>query len=395
MITSCYSGDNIDDRLNAERMKDFSLTVSSSIIVSSSGVIEIDPSNVQRDFGKVSSVFLNRSYIELKTPKDIIIGSVSKMKISDGYILILDDRISKSAFLFKENGDFMFTVGNSGRGPGEHDAPIDIEFRDSKIFLTDRSFSIYEYDLNNRFVSKSEIPFFSHSMFMFNDGEMAFSNNTTGFEDLNFQIVFLDGSNISERFLRNTGSAISKYTSQQLTNNKAIHGDSFLFFPPWGTSIYQMSQNDVKLRYIIKSDNPIPDALLQEGQNLEGRQYEFTFLYNWPILETKSQILFRVLDKGSMLTIIHDKEKNTLNGYSGISDDLLYGGVSDFPIYSHDEYFYVPLEVEQLYSVKQELSKVTDQNLISELKEARPEVFELMERVNELSNPIIMRCEIR
>lgn len=394
LITGCYSGDNINDRLNSERMKNFSLSANSSLNISTSDPIEINPSNVERSFGSVSSVFLNRSYIELKTPQNIIIGKISKMKISNGFILILDDRISKSAYLFKENGDFMFKVGTKGRGPGEHDDPIDIEFRDAKIFITDRSFSIYEYDLSNRFVSKSEIPFFSHSMYMFADGQRAFSNNTTGYEDLNFQVIILDGSNITERFLKNTGSAISKYTSQPLSNNRSIHGDSFLFFQPWGTDIYQMSQDTVKLRYQIVSDNPIPEDMFREGRNLEEREGEYTFLYNWRVLETKNQVLFRVLHRGSMLTMIHDKERNTITAYNGISDDLLYGGVSDFPIYSHEEYFYVPLEVEQLYAVKQELADITDEKLISELKEARPEVFKLLEGMNELSNPIIMKCEM-
>lgn len=395
LITGCYSGDNINDRLNSERMKSFSLAANSSLNISTSDPIEINPSNVERNFGSVSSVFLNRSYIELKTPQNIIIGKISKMKISNGFILILDDRISKSAYLFKENGDFMFKVGKKGQGPGEHDDPIDIEFQGTRIFLTDRSFVVYEYDLDNSFVSKSEIPFFSHSMYLFDDGEKAFSNNTTGYDDLNYQIVFLDGSNVSERFLRNTGSAISKYTSQPLSNNRSTHGDSFLFFQPWGVGIYQMSQDTVKLRYQIVSDNPIPEAMLREGSNLEEREGEYTFLYNWPVLETKGQVLFRVLHNGSMLTLIHDKGSNVIRAYNGISDDLLYGGVSDFPIYAHEEYFYVPLEVEQLYAVKQELADITDEKLISELKEARPEVFKLLEGVNELSNPIIMKCEMQ
>ncbi|MBO3700402.1 6-bladed beta-propeller [Roseivirga sp. E12] len=395
LIAGCYSGNNIDDRLNTERMKNFTLVASSPRKLITSEAVELYPSQIDRTFGNVSEVFLNRSYIELNTPSHIIIGRVSKMKMSNGYILILDDRISKSAFLFRENGDFLFEVGVQGQGPDEHDELIDIEFRDSRILLMDRGFRVSEYDLNNRFIARSEIPFFSHSMFLFEDGKMAFSNNTTGYGDLNYQIIFLEGPKISDRFLRNEGTAMSKYTSQPLTSNQSVHQDSFLFFQPWGVDIFQMSGDSVELRYKIVSDNQVPTFLLQEGRNLESRQHEYTFLFNWPILESQKHVLFRVLHKGAILTLIHDKSTNKFSGYNGISDDLLYGGVSDFPIYVKDNHFYIPLEVEQLYAVKKELSGVKDKKLLRELKSARPEVFRLLEGVNELSNPIIMKCEIR
>ncbi len=395
LLTGCYSGNNVDERLNATRMKDFTFTSSPEQEVLGSSVYQINPSHVEKGFVDASEIYKNRSYIELKTPSGVILGDITKMKISNGLILVLDERISKSAYLFDSNGDYMFKVGRKGGGPGEHDDPIDIEFKGERIFLVDRSFNIYEYDLKNQFIAKQQIPFFSHSMYVFDNDEMAFSNNTTGYEDLSYQIIFIDGQEIIKRHSKNIGKAISGYTSQPLTNNRAIHGDSFLFFKPWDTKVYQMSNNQVELRYEIVTDNPIPQKILENSGMLLERELKHTFIYNWPILETENLAIMRVLDKGKITTLIHNKEKDMVRGYSGMSDDLLYGGISDFPIYANGNDFYVPLMVEQLYEVKQELSKITDKKLLAELREARPEVFKLMESINEISNPILMKCEIQ
>ncbi len=395
LISGCYSGDNLNERLNIERLESYKIAANSGFGISEDDIIEIDPSSVKPILGKASDVFQNRSYIQLKTPEDIIIGEITKVRVLDSLILILDQRISKAAYLFNVKGEYLFTVGVRGGGPGEHDEPIDIAIKDKRILLTDLRFSIYEYDLDNRFIKKQDLPFFSHSMYVFDDKSLAFTNNATGHDDLSYQIMVIKDQEISKRVLRNTGTFISKYTSNPIAYNRQVHGDAFLFSRPWGRDIYQMSKDEVKLRYRILTENPIPEGLTEDPRRFQSDGKDYAYIFNWPILETQDLILVRLAGNQKLTTLVYDKQQKSLKSFSGLADDLLYGGISDYPIYVNQEDFYIPLKVEQMYAAKQEVLAVTDQELLEELREARPEFFGLMKNITEISNPILMKCEIQ
>ncbi|MFT4851588.1 MAG: hypothetical protein ACJAS3_002221 [Roseivirga sp.] len=394
IVSSCYSGDPDVVRLSSERMKNFTISEESKIKVSESEKIYIDPTTVKLEIAKASDLFKNREYINLQTPDGIIVGQISKMKINNGRILILDALISKNAYLFDEDGKYIFTIGKKGGGPGEIDDPVDIELTDKKIYVIDRQFAVHEYDYQNEFIQMQKIPFFSHSVFAFNNETLAFSNNTTGFDDLSYQILFINEQNITQGALKNKGTAISQYTSQHLSYNKKVHGNSFLFSEPWGNIVYQMYSDKIEAKYEIVSKTPFPESLLNNPSQLSLDEFKYTFIYDWPILETNELIMLRAASNQKLMTIFYNLKLQTLKSYGAIEDDLLYGGISDFPFYVNDKSFYLPLNVEQLYAVKEEIEQIEDDQLLAELEQARPEVFMLLKNITELSNPILMKCDI-
>ena len=160
LMTSCYNGAKDSERLNSIRMKDFDLSSKEQIVIKNNAEVKIDPTQLKPNKAKASEVFRKRRYIELRTPNDILIGEVSKIKTSDDLILILDERISKEAYLFNNLGEYLFKVGSKGGGPGEHDDPIAIELTDSSIILVDRQFTVHEYNLQNQFISQTLFFFF-------------------------------------------------------------------------------------------------------------------------------------------------------------------------------------------------------------------------------------------
>jgi hypothetical protein len=56
-------------------------------------------------------------YIELKTRRDMPIGMVDIIEISDEYIFIA---FKGTAFQFTRQGDYLRSIGRRGKGPGEY-----------------------------------------------------------------------------------------------------------------------------------------------------------------------------------------------------------------------------------------------------------------------------------
>ena len=97
-----------------------------------------------------SSLYKGIKTILLETDKSCLIGSVSKMRVYDNYILILDRLIAKSLFVFDKEGHFIRKIGNIGQGPGEFARPYDftIDKENKTIYILDGSLQrINKYDI--------------------------------------------------------------------------------------------------------------------------------------------------------------------------------------------------------------------------------------------------------
>ncbi len=393
-ITSCYSGKE-NDQIGVNRLKAFSIMddADSSYSITENSTVELDLEKTSPKLPLASQLFTNREYIELKTPPGEIIGEISKMQIIDGGIVVLDRKISKKVYLFNKNGEFIHSVGKRGNGPGEHLEPLDFMVKNGLVIVTDRQFSMHAYDFENNFLIKMDLPFHGRSGFAFNDGTFAFSNNMSEEADVNYHLLMISNNVITKRLFNITFDALSRYTPSQIGFNPTVHNNSFLYYRSHGHEIYEVAQKRAKLRYRLVSDDMLPEKILKDMSSLENEAYDYTWIYNWPILETKDKVQIRAMHRG-LVTLIVDKKDNSITSYSGMEDDLLFGGIQDFPIYAYDNSFYVPINAEQLYDVKNQINRIEDPEQLKRLKEGREEAFKLFETVHEISNPIIMKCDI-
>ena len=88
-----------------------------------------------------SSLYKGIRTVMLETSKSCLIGSISKMRICDGNIYILDSHIAKSLYVFDMDGRFIKKIGSVGQGPGEYIEPRDftIDTENKVIYLLDAS----------------------------------------------------------------------------------------------------------------------------------------------------------------------------------------------------------------------------------------------------------------
>ena len=392
-VYGCFSGEQ-NHISSVDRLSNYEITENKiSVNTDHSLVTEIDSDTLNPEFALASESFINREYIELKTPEGIIIGEISKIQIEDEYMVIMDSKISKKVYLFKENGEFVHQVGISGSGPEEYLEPRDVNLKQGQIHITDRTFTVNVYDLNNTHLKRSYLPFFGRSSFIFDDGTTAYSNNKIEESETGYHLMMIKGKTLSNRLFPGTFKGLIKYTPSVISSNPEVHGDSFLYYPSHSNEIYSVHKDSIALKYRIVSSNPIPAEILGSFDRLSNEKYNYTWIFDWPDLETQDKTQIRI-SRGGVVTIFLDKYNQQVKAFAGIKDDLLYGGIMDFPLYTYGNKFYTPLHVEQMYSMKMKIKHIQDKELLAELREERPEVFRLMENIDEISNPIIMKCDI-
>lgn len=79
-----------------------------------------------------------RSNIYYGEHEDYLIGEVSDAKLKKDQVYIIDQRGTKILVLSKE-GELIQQVGRSGRGPGEYEKPVSLDFIDDELLVLDQN----------------------------------------------------------------------------------------------------------------------------------------------------------------------------------------------------------------------------------------------------------------
>lgn len=99
---------------------------------------------------KVSEIADTVEYLELKTPKDIIIAHIMDIiPVDDELIIYLRDGLYK----FTQKGEYIKTIGRSGQGPGEYSLiySIAVDLNKKEIIIADGGQVLF-YDLDGNFL---------------------------------------------------------------------------------------------------------------------------------------------------------------------------------------------------------------------------------------------------
>lgn len=117
-------------------------------------IIDIDKFN-NTDTINFSQIFNSYKVIPLETNDSCLIGSVSSIRFCNDYIVVLDQNVSQSVFLFDINGNFIRKIGAMGKGPGEYIIPYSITTNEDDneiMILDDASQRILIFSLNGEFI---------------------------------------------------------------------------------------------------------------------------------------------------------------------------------------------------------------------------------------------------
>lgn len=124
----------------------------------------------------VENIFDSVTYIRLSNDKDAVIGAVNQIIMLDSMIAIRDTYSSKSVKLFSITGQYIRTIGNQGRGPGEYIEPTFMQLIENDIAISDQyTQQILLYTLDGKFKRSYRVPFFAMKFHIFGPNQFLFN----------------------------------------------------------------------------------------------------------------------------------------------------------------------------------------------------------------------------
>jgi hypothetical protein len=125
----------------------------------------------------IGKLFSRVEIVPLQTNEQILLANCDGViQDPEGAYFVLDAKFA-SLMKFDKDGQFLFKVGNLGRGPGEFQGISDfnVDFVNEEIIVySSEDISLFIYDLNGVFLRSTKLNFYSSNFEMLGDSRYAF-----------------------------------------------------------------------------------------------------------------------------------------------------------------------------------------------------------------------------
>ena len=349
-----------------------------------------------------SSLYKGIKTILLETNQSCLIGSVSKMRVYDNYILILDRNMAKSLFVFDKEGHFIRTIGSIGQGPGEFVRPYDftIDKENQTVYVLDGdSQRILKYDITtgvfihsiqlDQSVRSRRIEYmggklYSDACFQEHSDDdylLRIIQESSGKEEGHYLNVMEYHKGISPTanitseeafYLRGNGNIV--FIQPFMDHIIAVSEDSIF-------SLFSFGDKDVLTAEEIKRAIKNNDFMFDEELRQKNKYYQ---LYSF--IEQKNWILIEYFKGSRMRKIFIDKQTNDVRIFTKSMDDLLIKEPSDDLVitktgcYDADGvYFYVmPHRMPQIQGLAQAGVFSPDLDKLEDLKNLKEDANQIL-----------------
>jgi len=303
-------------------------------------IINLDNSSINtNDVFLLSSIYKNIRTIILETNELCLIGSLTKLRVYDPYIIILDSDIAKSVLVFDLNGRFLRKIGSIGQGPGEFYHPNDftVDKNKKEIYVLDGMLCrINKYDLNtgkylssiilNKDIRSFNIEYVEGVLF----ADAYFNKHS----DNNYllRIIQDPSGKIVDHFVN-----VKEY-NKGLSNRSYIHNNVFhlrengnaVFFQPLMDKIIEITKENVSLFLEIKSKDLITADIIKTAIEKNSMSYMLDLMqYNKyfkisDFIENRNMILFNYQIGSNIRLVMYNKQTNVVRIILKRRDDLFY-----------------------------------------------------------------------
>lgn len=319
----------------------FCLTGCNSVQIKQNEDVYIaDIDNAQKEeFVLQSSIYQKVNPIILESGEGSLIGTIDKIQVFDNFILVLDRRMSRSLFVFDNQGNFIRRIGNTGKGPGEYMRPGDFTIDDkgfAYILDSDRQ-SILKYEINtgnhintiiiagDRNVSSHHILYESNKIF-----SDAYFRNIT--ED-NYLLRIIDPTSGKQQGSLLTESDYNK--GYHHTNNIEQYAfynspDGAIFMQQFMDTIFHIGSGGVMPYLSIKSKNilskdDLKDLDPSDPSLFHSKLWDKNKIFNIREYIERDDIIFLKYSEGRYSKSLSYNKKNRVTTiYQGIKPDMLF-----------------------------------------------------------------------
>lgn len=277
---------------------------------------------------ELNTLFSDFEYISLETNENSIFGKINKLIIHKDKYYILDNSSTKQIFQFSNNGEFIKTYGNIGKGPGEYTQIVDFtidETNDNIIILTHPSI-IYCYDKEGKFLYKKDLDCGSlFSIVNYKDGYLISNNNNSNIKGKNAYLIFdfdnkfkLRGKsyNVLPHYLNLLPIISNPFLKSQNTISY------FDFFT--STLYYNLKNEKNKSFHFDFKGKKIPEEIFKNSMDFFMNQNDFGFISDVIFIDNILLSWFILSGKSNLSLYDIDTNQHQLFNYKGWMPDLLF-----------------------------------------------------------------------
>ena len=241
------------------------------------------------DFNRVVKDF---DVVALETTPEALVGNIDELFFDDEKIFVIDRRVAKSIFIFKQNGEFISKIDRVGRGPVEYfeiwDATIDKSQKHIIIQdLEGRKFQYYDY--NGDYLFKKKMPFLFTSFEILDSATMAFHTYRSyniDFPGLHHKadiaIGKVDGT---VHFIHKSKTYRDDFTFVNSMKEISKFNDVVRYNPTYSDTIFRVTNNRLITEYVLDfqgkgiPESRWPDMTDREFEVVTRKYPYFTGVY--------------------------------------------------------------------------------------------------------------------
>lgn len=341
----------------------------------------------------ISHLFENEVNITALETTDSCLVRADDFKIlTQDYIYIVD-RITKKIFMFDRNGNYLRTIGQIGRGPGEYTDLGGICVIHDTLYIHDQVQSkLIAYPVGGGLFHEIMLksPIYSSELTTVNNCLYFITNYSNGYNMIRMNLK--DGS--FQYFLPYNSKIEKRGSWWGLNRYSSVYRDSLIFTFSHNDTIYGL-RNDipVPLYYLDFSNNKLPEKFLaaKGSEIMRTAQTDGYITGVDEIYNTKSYILGN-FSKGDMYTrfIYSKKEGNVLLAQSLVLNNLGKLALINYVPTDDDElvFFYDVLFLKQVWDLM--LSKREFQDFA--IKER---LSQIIQNAKDDDNPIMFKIKFK
>lgn len=198
--------------------------------------------------------------IKLQTTRNNLIGSVDKLIYADSTFFILDRDMGKSIYSFDSEGNFIATIGFSGRGPEEYIEPTDIFYDEvaRNVVVWDQfTHRFLSYSRSGEFIYSRGVPLRFLRCERVPGSESIWCSHLT----VNGGVDGVDGYNLIStdslcsrvEALFDLNPLVMNYVP--IGTNMRVLGNSLYYHPQFSDTIYKIDESVVSPSFLLDFKN--------------------------------------------------------------------------------------------------------------------------------------------
>jgi WD40 repeat protein len=338
-------------------------------------------------------------YVPLATDSIFRLTEIIKMKVLNGKFYINDRGRNSKILKFNDSGDFLYKIGNRGKGPQEYLFSTDFSVapQNKNVYvLSSQENKIYVYAPDGTFIRTLITPSEKTSiLYCLDNNIFCYNENVDGSVKESIYIIDYEGNTIKNyankfpyRFKGiDTGfNECILYSFENQLNLKELHSDTLFVYSNFQfTPKYIFKQGAKKILPEVRSTldlsnfiTVIPKYIIQRSI-FESKNY-FFFLFD---LNNQYYCLIYFKKDGTQLFI--DGNKGFINDFDGGPNILPKTIKDDNTIVSWIE----------AYELKAYVASKAFKNSTPKYPEKKKELEELANNLNENDNPVLMLVKLK